>query len=148
MNDLHLPACGLFSKWGFHDGGVVWEWIGDAEDSGLVEPNQLDVDTHTVLIQLVTEHLLPLLPGPFTTCHIDTIHNPIRVATWRGEQWDDYAENAPPEVADITVTVPGRLVLRALVEHLDGPVPDEVMRALLGLPDVRHLLSRSICSED
>ncbi len=123
MNDLYLPASGLFSKWGFNDGNVIWEWIGAAEDSGLVELHQLDVDTHVVLIQLVTEHLLPLVPGPFTIQHIDTIHNPIRVGTWRGEEWDDYAKDAPTEVADISVAVPGRLVLRALVEHLGGPVP-------------------------
>lgn len=138
MRDLYLPASGLFSKWGFCDGDVVREWIGDAEDSDLIGPRQLDGDTHAVLIQLVTEHLLPLLPGPFTIRHIETLHNPIRVDTWRGEEWDDYAKNAPAEVDDIAVSVPGRLVLRALVEHLDGPVPYEVMRALLGLPDVRY----------
>lgn len=140
MNDLYLPAAGLFSKWGFSDGGVVWEWIGDAEDSGPIEACQLDVDSNEVLIQLVTEHLLPLVPGPFTTYHIDTIHNPIRVGTWHGEEWDDHANDAPSEVGDLSVAVPGRLVLRAIVEHLDGPVPYEVMRALLGLPDVRGRL--------
>ena len=143
MNDLYLPANGLFSKWGFTDGDVVGEWIQDAEDAGLIEPRQRwDIDTHPILRQLVTEHLLPLLPGPFTVYAVDTIHNPIRVGTWHGEEWDDYAKDAPAEISDLGVVVPGRLVLRALVEHMDGPVPYEVMRALLGLPNVRDAVAQ------
>lgn len=112
---LRLSAFSLFSKWGFSDGEVLGDWLRDAEDAtGRDLRAEWKTDQHKALRELVKQHLLPLIPGPFTTRDIETSHNPIRVEVWRGKEWDDYADNEPPEVEGIGVTVPGDLVLAAL----------------------------------
>ncbi|MFC9995777.1 hypothetical protein [Nocardia sp. NPDC127526] len=132
--DLHLRAECLFSKFGFHDGEQVQEWLWAAEDAGICITQWMGHDDHAVLAQLAIDHLAPLLPEPFTIRRTMTSHNPIRIDTWRGEDWDDYAE-APAEVHDICVTVPGQTVIDLLntMGNEGGPVrhardiPDRVM---------------------
>lgn len=57
-----LRAEGLLNKWGFSDGDLL------ADDTG---------SRHDLLVELVKEHLLPLLPG-VEVDRIVTIHNPVR----------------------------------------------------------------------
>ena len=106
---LFLPAFGLFSKFGFNDGGSVGDWLLDADE-------YRPVSEHAVLIELVKTHLLPVLEAAghtFTVTEILTSHNPIRIATWYGEEWDDYAD-APESVKDMYVEVPERDVWAAI----------------------------------
>lgn len=57
-----LRAESLLNKWGFGDGDII------RDDAG---------PRHELLTQLVTQHLLPLLPG-VEVFEICTIHNPVR----------------------------------------------------------------------
>lgn len=115
MSTVHLFAPSLFSKWGFNDGGLLLDWLFDYADDADVDRLSKS-DYHRALRKLVREHLAPLLPGEFELCDIETSHNPIRVRTWHGQEWDDYADDAPPEVEHIVAEVPGELVLAALAD--------------------------------
>ncbi|WP_234551460.1 hypothetical protein [Rhodococcus qingshengii] len=120
MRDLDLFAFSLFSKWGFDDGGLLLEWMFDAEDDESIDFSYDDIraaDHHAALVELVTAHLLPLIPGDFTTYVTSTSHNPIRIETWRGQDWDDYRADPPAEVADITATVSAAAVLELVKRH-------------------------------
>lgn len=134
LPDLHLSAQSLFSKFGFGDGQLVQEWLWSAEDAGMCITQWMGHDDHAVLAQLVIDYLVPVMPQPFTLRRIFTSHNPIRIDTWHGADWDDYA-TAPVEVRDIAVTVPGRTVVDLLntvgeeggtVRHARD-IPDRVM---------------------
>lgn len=117
---LTLHAESLFSKWGFCDGDMIGDWLDEVDDSGRDIRRHLGIDYHRVLRYLVRTYLLPLIPGDFTLCDISTAHNPIRVNTWRGEEWDDYADDAPAEVADTCATIPGSVVAEILERERRG----------------------------
>lgn len=116
--DLILRAEGLFSTHGFYDGDLIYDWVDDAEDAGCdVDGMREKFDgfrDHQVLRSLVHEHLLPLIPGDFTVYGlVNTRHNPIRIDTWRGREWDSC--NGPPaEIQHICAVVPGRVVADAV----------------------------------
>jgi hypothetical protein len=110
---LALAAWGLFSRRGFHDGDLIGDWLDDAEDRGYDIARIGPVDTHDVLCRLVTEHLIPKIPYPFTIYRVSTSHNPIRVDTWQGREWDISATE-PREVENICVMLPGSAVLDAI----------------------------------
>ncbi len=130
LPEVTLDATSLFAKHGFRDDDVLWEWIEavDAADydifnyfrnirgnAGLTAARARvwSPDHHATLCDLVREHLFPLIPCEFTTYVTDS-HNPIRIATWRGREFNYFREDVPTEVIDIVVTLPGTTVLAAL----------------------------------
>lgn len=115
-NPLTLHAEGLFSKFGFGDGDALGEWWWDEFDKPLP-----CVDEHLVLRELVLTHLLPLIPGEFTVRDIVTSHNPIRVDTWRGQEWDDYSLDPPPDLGQIDVAIPPDVVVQLVEAMTTGP---------------------------
>lgn len=117
---LTLHAESLFSKWGFRDGDMIGDWLDEVDDSGRDIRRYLDVDYHRVLRHLVRTYLLPLIPGEFTLYDIETCHNPIRIDTWRGEQWVDFTTDGPAELADIYVEIPGSVVAEILERERRG----------------------------
>jgi hypothetical protein len=126
---LHLHAENLFWKSGFGDGDILFDWIWDFADAKGIEPPTAWLDNdHEVLRRLVREHLLPLIPGEFTVYDIETIHNPIRISTWRGVEWKDYRAHAPDEVADIEAIVDAAAVVVAFERgsHPAITVADEI----------------------
>ena len=106
-----LSASSLFSKFGFNDGELVWDWLFNHED-------YWDVDDRAVLVRLVKSHLVSALEVKgfdFTVYELETNHNPIRIDTWNGEKWDDRV-NAPDEVRNLYVDVPEAVVWDAIEE--------------------------------
>ena len=65
---LMLYASCLASKFGFNDGDAPEDWY-DTDREGW--------HWHATLIELVREHLLPLIPD-VEVYELDSIHNPIR----------------------------------------------------------------------
>lgn len=108
-NPLTLHAESLFSKWGFNDGDAVYEWWWDEFDD---EPPPYS-DLHRALRDLVRTHLLPLIPGEFTVIDVETSHNPIRVDSWRGQPWDYYSLEVPPDLGEIDVAIAADVVVAA-----------------------------------
>lgn len=130
LPEVTLNASSLFSKWGFRDGDVLWEWIESVDatdynifqhfrnirgnkDLTLAQTKTWSPDHHATLCDLVHEHLLPLIPGEFTT-YITDSHNPIRIDTWRGRKFNYHAEDMPSGIPDIAITLPGTTILSAL----------------------------------
>ena len=114
-NDLTLSADSLFYKSGFYDGDVLFDWAWDwAEADGSRPPDSWFKNHHDALCQLVRVHLLPLVPGEFTVYEVETIHNPIRIETWRGKEWDDHTVDAPAGMEEISVNIPAAVVTAAL----------------------------------
>mgnify|MGYP000379000117 FL=1 len=70
---INLPSEDLKSKFGFHDGDILYSYC-DQHDLDDLWKN---VGVKDVLCLLVERHLLPLLPG-VRTYRICSIHNPIR----------------------------------------------------------------------
>ncbi|WP_040793731.1 hypothetical protein [Nocardia paucivorans] len=133
---LYLWTMDLFSKYGFDDGELIYRWLERAADAGHdVESwwctgcghERFDRSIGLVLRDLVHKYFLPEIPGEFTVWELDTIHNPIRIDTWRGEKWQGREGDAPPEAVGVEVTVPGNAVVTTL-ERMT-----EQWKALLGL---------------
>ncbi|MEU8899645.1 hypothetical protein [Nocardia sp. NPDC048505] len=141
---LLLPASGLFSKWGFNDGALLYEWLQRAGEDGCdvdrwwcagcpdVWEFDCTVDLVDVLVDLVENFLLPAIPGEFTYTHLQiTCHNPVRISTWRGKDWG--GKETPREVENLAVWVPGEAVIAAIRRHdharNDIPAPPDLRLA-------------------
>lgn len=70
---INLPSEDLKSKFGFHDGDILYSYCDQHDLDDLCK----NVGVKDVLCLLVERHLLPLLPG-VRTYRICSIHNPIR----------------------------------------------------------------------
>lgn len=123
MDDtLVLSAASLCSKWGFCDGDILSE---DVSDRWLSEEFGRDwwtsIKHHTLLCLLVERHLLPLLPAGVETYVIGGCHNPIRVKSVNGEEWDNYSHFPHPDLVDISARVSREEVVSAARELLENP---------------------------
>lgn len=130
---LLLSADCLLSKWGFGDGGILFDYLwvaleldntpageamgGPAATSQEVYQRFREVDEHAVLRRLVREHLVPALESAghrLEVYDIETNHNPIRARSVDGVEVDDYdRDGANPQLRVEYVKVPREVVLRA-----------------------------------
>ena len=125
MRDLVLCSSGLLSKWGFHDGDIVWDWSYDARDeTGL----PLVIDDHETLRRLVRGYLLPAIEQEISAYDIETIHNPIRSESVNGLVIDDYADNDHIVLTPDQVVIPASVVLRTIadVDHWPQEVRERI----------------------
>ncbi|MFJ1964887.1 hypothetical protein [Streptomyces massasporeus] len=107
--DLTLFSCDLLSKWGFNDGDAPDQWLDYCEARG-IDYTKLAFP----LVALVRAHLLPRIEQAVTAVEIETIHNPIRVETVRGEDVREawYGRTPEPLLTPELVHVPMDDVLR------------------------------------
>lgn len=122
---LWLFSQGLLSKWGFGDGDVMFDYIYDLEDRGVIDV--MNVDEHAVLRGLVRRYLLPELRQhhEIELIDIETNHNPIRALHVDGIDVTDLWYE--PSQQDVTlhpdsVTVPLDAVLEE-IERCSRPTP-------------------------
>ncbi len=112
---MRFYTSGLLSKWGFGDGDMLDEMLWDA---GIY----LD-DSHTLLIRIVRELVLPRIEQKVEVFEIGTIHNPIRADTVNGKRVDHCADDpgVPPLTPEF-IEVPEEVILN-LARSLIPPSP-------------------------
>ncbi len=110
---FYLNAESLFSKWGFGDGGSLWDWFYDHYDDS---PDWPEDD---LLYALCQAYLMPKLADAgyhVELMRIETSHNPVRAATLNGEEVDHYDSARtwidPPIEERITLTQMNALMTR------------------------------------
>ncbi len=102
----------LLSKWGFNDGDAPDTWMNWCDSHG-IDWRRLGFP----LAALVRQHLVPAIEQDITVVDIETVHNPIRVATIDGEDvshaWTGLVgvPMLTPERVDVPMTEVLRLAL-------------------------------------
>lgn len=85
-----LLAEDLESKWGFSDGDLIFDWLPDDDLDKLCD------FSHTVLVDLVRTHLMPVVTAAGHSVELEvigTIHNPVRARSINGQEVDHYADH-------------------------------------------------------
>ncbi len=107
---LTLESRELCSKWGFNDGDEP-DWVADIFYDGK-DPTRY---WRRTLARLAETYLIPKILGQVETYFIHTIHNPIRMRSYNGEEVDCFG-GKNEFVPNVSVVVSPRIIVETVVD--------------------------------
>jgi len=113
----------LISKWGFDDGDILENFAFNNNLEFEYDPDKSHSGSHSALIKLVCEHILPKLDQEVIVQEISCIHNPIRALTVNGRDASAFWHESfsPPFITPATIYIPNEIVLE-IVKEFSVPI--------------------------